>query len=113
MWSTGYRDIPYWEDMSMPTYLAPIGLSLYLALASTRRHERWLGPVVVWVVICLYVAACFAFLTTPIGEVSHTQKYGHNVALLVIAVLLSLVAAGRAAGPRRPDPAPDRGAPTR
>ena len=32
MWSADYRDIPYWDDMSEPTYLAPIGLSIYLAL---------------------------------------------------------------------------------
>jgi hypothetical protein len=233
MWSTDYRDIPYWQEMSTPTYLAPIGLSLYLALsfvgghvilsigspialvetlATTRRHERWLGPVVLWVVIALYAAACalvlkdaydtgeasatwgqllgsslmaiglvvaafvvghrpalivpgtvprpllvwaaalvamigwvaipptrigtalvallalgavaivwrwshrdpwaqphvlalasgaviaagcFAFLTTPIGEVSHLQKYGHNIALLAGVALLSLVAATR------------------
>jgi hypothetical protein len=233
MWSADYRDIPYWEDMSMPTYLAPIGLSLYLALsfvgghvilsigspialvetlATTRRHERWLSPVVFWVVIALYAAACalvlkdaydtgeasatsgellgsslmvvglvvaafvvghrpalivpgtvprpmlvwaaalvamigwvaipptrigtalvallalgavvivwrwshrrawdqphvlalasgaviaagcFAFLTTPIGEVSHTQKYGHNIALLASVALVSLLAARR------------------
>ena len=235
MWSTGYRDIPYWEDMSVPTYLAPIGLSLYLALSFVgghvilsigspialvetltpgRRRERWLGPVVLWVVAFLYVAAsalvlkdsydtgeatatwgqlvgaaagggragghgvrgrpstdldpagtrcrgrwpvwagafvamigwvaipptrigtalvallalgavvvvwrwsqrgdwdqahvlalasgavvaagCFAFLTTPIGEVSDVEKYGHNIALLALMVALSAWGARRA-----------------
>ena len=72
MWSTGYRDIPYWADMSVPTYVAPIGLSLYLALSFVgghvilsigspialvetltpgRRRAPWLGPVVLWVVV--------------------------------------------------------------
>ena len=233
MWSTNYRDIPYWEEMSTPTYVGPIGLSLYLALSfvgghvilsigspialvetlvPSRRYERWLGPVVLWVVIALYAAACalvlkdayatgeasatwaellasslvvvwlvvaafvvgqrpalivpgsvprpllvwaaalvamigwvaipptrigtalvallalgavvivwrwshrsawgqphvlalasgaviaagcFAFLTTPIGEVSHSEKYGHNIALLAGVALLSLLAARR------------------
>lgn len=204
MWSTGYRDIPYWEAMSVPTYIAPIGLSLHLALSFVgghvilsigspiamvetltpgRRHELWLGPVVVWVVLVLVVSAfvvgagasrsrretcrdpCWCgrrpfamigwvaipptrigtalvallalgvvvivrryshrdawdqrhvlalasaaviaagshtFLTTPIGDVSNTQKYGHNIALLVVVGMLSLVAVRSAATPGRP-----------
>lgn len=227
MWSTDYRDIPYWEDMAAPTYLAPIGLSLYLALSfvgghvilsigspialvetlTRRRRARWLGTVAMGVTALLYAAAsalvlkdaydtgeatatwgqltasavttaglvgtafvvgrrpalivpgavprpalvwaaagvamigwvaippnrvgtvlvallalaavtvvwrwshrgdwaqahvlalasgavlaagCFAFLTTPIGEVSHAEKLGHNVALLALMVSLSL-----------------------
>lgn len=38
MWSTDYRDIPYWQDMSVPTYLAPIGLSIYLAVSFVGGH---------------------------------------------------------------------------
>ena len=37
MWSTGYRDIPYWQDMSVPTYIEPIGLSIYLAVSFVVR----------------------------------------------------------------------------
>jgi hypothetical protein len=40
-------------------------------------------------------AGCFDFLTTPIGEVSLTQKYGHNFALLASVALLSPLAARR------------------
>lgn len=241
MWSTGYRDIPYWADMAAPTYLAPIGLSVYLAvsfvgghvilsigspvvlvetLSGRRRHRPWLGPVALVVVALLYAAACglvakdaydtgeasatwgqlvgsaavavglvvaavrlghrpalivpgpvprpalvvgaaalamlgwvaipptrlgtatvvllglgaigtvqllarrgdwgqrhelalasgalvaaggFAFLTTPIGDVSDAEKYGHNVALLALVVLLCAAAARRTgrAGPER------------
>jgi len=33
-----YRDILYWEEMSTPTYVGPIGLSLYLALSFVGGH---------------------------------------------------------------------------
>ena len=32
----------------------------------------------------LVAAGCFAFLTTPIGEVTDQQKYAHNVVLLLL-----------------------------
>jgi hypothetical protein len=41
-------------------------------------------------------AGCFAFLTTPIGDVSQTEKYGHNVALLLLVAALSAWGARRA-----------------
>lgn len=115
MWATGYRDIPYWEDMSVPTYLAPIGLSLYLALSFVgghvilsigspialietltpgRRRERWLGPVVLWVVVLLYAAACVLVLKDAYdtGEASATwgQLVGSSVAAagLVVAAFV-------------------------
>lgn len=44
----------------------------------------------------LVAAGCFAFLTTPIGEVSRAEKYGHNVALLLLVTALAAWAARRA-----------------
>ncbi len=32
MFSPDYRGIPYWSDMADPTYVAPIGLSIFLAV---------------------------------------------------------------------------------
>jgi hypothetical protein len=116
MWATSYRDIPYWEDMSVPTYLAPIGLSLYLALSFVgghvilsigspialvetltpgRRRERWLGPIVLWVVVFLYATACVLVLkdSYDTGEASATwgQLVGSGVAAVGLVVAAFLV----------------------
>ena len=116
MWSTDYRDIPYWEAMSVPTYVAPIGLSLYLALsfvgghvllsigspialvetlAATRRRDRWLGPVVVWVVGFLYAAACALVLkdAQDTGEATATwgQLLGSSLAAVGLVVAAFVV----------------------
>lgn len=118
MWSTGYRDIPYWQEMSVPTYLAPIGLSLYLALsfvsghvilsigspialveASTlaRRRELWLGPVLTWVVALLYVAACALVLKDAhdTGEASATWGQLLASGLAAVALVLAAFVVGR------------------
>jgi hypothetical protein len=117
MWSADYRDIPYWQEMSMPTYLAPIGLSLYLALsfvgghvilsigspialvetlARTRRHERWLGPVVVWVIIALYAAACALVLKDAYdtGEASATAGELLGSSLTVVGLVVAAFVVG-------------------
>lgn len=116
MWSTDYRDIPYWQDMSVPTYVAPIGLSLYLALSFVgghvilsigspialvesltpgRRHAPWLGPVVLWVVVFLYAAACALVMKDAYdtGEASATwgQLVGSAVAALGLVVAALVV----------------------
>ena len=50
MFSRDYRDIPYWYDIADPTYVAPIGLSIFLAVSFVaeprhrehgRRRSRW------------------------------------------------------------------------
>lgn len=120
MWSTDYRDIPYWTDMAAPTYVAPIGLSLYLvllfvgghvilsigspvalveSLTPRRRSQPWLGPVALTVVVLLYAAACLlvaqdAYAT---GEATATAAQLAGSA----AVAAGLVLAGFAVG-RRP-----------
>ncbi|WP_028643246.1 hypothetical protein [Nocardioides sp. URHA0020] len=120
MWSTGYRDIPYWEEMSVPTYLSPIGLSLYLALsfvgghvilsigspialvetlAPRRRHDRWLGPVMTWVVAALYAAACALVLADAHATGEASATWGQLLASGVAAV--GLVVAAHVVG-RRP-----------
>ena len=37
----------------------------------------------------LVAAGCFAFQTTPIGEVTDQQKYAHNVVLLLLVAALT------------------------
>jgi hypothetical protein len=113
MWSTGYRDIPYWEDMSVPTYLAPIGLSLYLALSFVgghvilsigspialvesltpgRRRDRWLGPVVLWVVAVLYAAACALVMKDSYDTGEASATWGQLVASTLVVVGLGVAA---------------------
>ncbi|GAA4700080.1 hypothetical protein [Nocardioides conyzicola] len=120
MWSTDYREIPYWQDMAAPTYLAPIGLSLYLALSFVgghvilsigspialvetltpgRRHDPWLGSVVLWVVAFLYAAACALVMKDAYDTGEATATWGQLVASAVAAV--GLVAAAYVVG-RRP-----------
>jgi hypothetical protein len=129
MWSTGYRDIPYWEDMSVPTYLAPIGLSLYLALSFVgghvilsigspialvealtpgRRRERWLGPVVLWVVAFLYGAACVLVLkdSYDTGEASATWGQLVGSALAVVGLVVAAYVVGRRPALIRPGAVP-------
>lgn len=120
MWSTGYRDIPYWEEMSAPTYLAPIGLSLYLVLlfvgghvilsigspialveTLTRRHrrDRWLGPVALGFVALLYAAACALVMKDAYDTGEASATWGQLVASTAAAG--GLVVAAFAVG-RRP-----------
>jgi hypothetical protein len=92
-----------------PTRIGTAAVVL-LALGATRivlslsrrgdwghRHELALASG------ALVAAGGFAFLTTPIGEVSDAEKYGHNVALLALVVVLCAAASLRTggAGPRR------------
>lgn len=41
MFSEGYRDIPYWEEMAGPTYVAPLGLSAFTTLSFVAGHAIW------------------------------------------------------------------------
>ncbi|WP_432920461.1 hypothetical protein ACQPZZ_20495 [Microbispora sp. CA-135349] len=41
MFSEGYRDIPYWEEMVRPTYVEPLGLAAYTALSFVAGHAIW------------------------------------------------------------------------
>lgn len=129
MWSTDYRDIPYWEDMSVPTYLAPIGLSLYLALSFVgghvilsigspivlvesltpgRRRDPWLGPVVVVVVSALYAAACVLVLKDSYDTEEATATWGQLLgsALVASGLVVAAFAVGRRPALIRPGNVP-------
>jgi hypothetical protein len=81
MFARDYRGIPYWSDMADPTYVAPIGLSIFLAvtfvmnhvlasiagpiavvegLAGRRGEAPWLGRPMIAAASVLYVAASAA-----------------------------------------------------
>jgi hypothetical protein len=129
MWSTDYRDIPYWTDMAAPTYLAPIGLSIYLAvsfvgghvilsigspvalvesLSGRRRHRPWLGPVTLVVVALLYVAACVLVAKDAYdtGEATATAWQLAGSAAAAAALAAAAVGFGRRPGLIVPGPVP-------
>lgn len=110
MFARTYRDIPYWSDMADPTYVAPIGLSIFLAvtfvanhvLASiagpiavveglTGEHGRtpWLGRPMMAVAAAVYALACWAVLddmrSTRGGNIASP---GQLAGAGVVAVLL-------------------------
>ncbi|WP_432861497.1 hypothetical protein [Microbispora rosea] len=41
MFSEGYRDIPYWEEMVRPTHVAPLGLAAHTTLSFVAGHAVW------------------------------------------------------------------------
>jgi uncharacterized membrane protein YfcA len=82
-----------------------VGLTLLaaLSLAATVLVWRWSHRgdwsqqhVLALASGAVIAAGGYAFLTTPIGEVSDAEKYGHNIALLLLVVGLSAWAARRA-----------------
>lgn len=113
LWSTSYRDIPWWDEMSEPTYLAPIGLSVYLALtfvgghvivsigspialvetlSPRRRRDPWLGPVTLWVAALLYAAASALVLADALDTGEATATWGQLLASALAATALILAA---------------------
>ena len=118
MWSTDYRDIPYWQDMSVPTYIAPIGLSVYLALSfvgghvilsigspialvetltPARRRAPWLGPVGLAVVALLYPGASALVLddSYETGEATATPAQLVGSAVVAVALVVAAYVVGR------------------
>ena len=117
MFSRDYRDIPYWHDIADPTLVAPIGLSIFLAvtfvanhvlasmvgpiavvegLAGRRGRDPWLGRPMIVVAALLYAAASaavYADMLDTEGEAiaSPGQLVGAGAAavLLVTAALAS------------------------
>ena len=113
MWSTDYRDIPYWAAMAAPTYVAPIGLSLYLvllfvgghvilsigapvalveSLSPRRRVRPWLGRVALAVVVLLYAAASALVAKDAYDTGEATATWAQLAAALAAAVGLVLAA---------------------
>jgi len=112
-----YRGIPYWSDMADPTYVAPIGLSIFLAvtfvmnhvlasiagpvavvegLAGRRGQQPWLGRPTIVLASVLYLAGCAAVYadmldTSGGGIASAAEVIGAGVvALLLVAAALTV-----------------------
>ena len=109
MFSRDYRDIPYWHDIADPTYVAPIGLSIFLAvtfvsnhviasiagpialveaLAGKRGLEPWLGRPMIVVTTLLYLGASALVLGDHLVNESDHASAGQLVGAGVVAVLL-------------------------
>ena len=120
MFSRDYRDIPYWHDIADPTYVAPIGLSIFLAvsfvanhvvasmagpialveaLAGRRGREPWLGRPMIVVATLLYLGACALVYADMLSTEDQHASVGQLVGAGVAAVLLI---AGALVSGRRP-----------
>jgi hypothetical protein len=117
MWSTDYRDIPYWHAMASPTYVEPIGLSVFLAVTFVGGHvvnsicapiavveglarsrQPWLSRWTIALAAVLYLAASALVLGDHLQNESEHASPGQLVGSAAVA--LALVAAGLA-WPRR------------
>lgn len=113
MWSTSYRDISYWHDMASPTYIEPIGMSVFLVvtfvgghvinsigapiavaegLAGRRGQQPWLTKWTIPVVALLYVAASALVLGDHLVTESDHASAGQVAGSAVAALLLVLLA---------------------
>jgi len=120
MFSRDYRDIPYWHDMADPTYVGPIGLSIFLAVAFVAnhvlasmagpialveglagRHGRtpWLGRPTIAVCALLYAGASALVLQDMLATEDDHASAGQLVGAGVAAALL---VAGALTRGRRP-----------
>jgi hypothetical protein len=129
MWSTDYRDIPYWHAMAAPTYVAPIGMSVFLVvtfvgghvitsigapiavvegLAGRRGQQPWLTRWTIPLVAALYVAASALVLGDHLANESDHASAGQVAGSATAALLLVLLAVAPVWRPRpvRPGPVP-------
>lgn len=129
LFNTSYRDIDYWDDMLMPTFVPVLGVSGYHlmtfvvghvvwsigapvamveSLVPARRSTPWLGKVGLTLVGVLYVAASVLIFADHVRSerflASTPQLAGAGLA--VVALIWAAVLLGRRrprppAGPRR------------
>ena len=126
MWSTDYRDIPYWHDLAGPTYVEPIGLSIFLAvtfvgghvvnsigapiavvegLAGGHGQDPWLTRWTIALTAVLYVGASALVLGDHLVNESDHASAGQLVGSGVVAAALVSAALAPIWGPRRTRPA--------
>jgi uncharacterized membrane protein YhaH (DUF805 family) len=109
MFSINYRDIPYWDDITVPTAIGPLGISVYTALTFVGGHvvlsfgapiavvqglsgdaarRPWLGRVGLVVTALVYVAACALVLGDHLSSESDHASLSQVVVTSVVALLL-------------------------
>lgn len=110
MFDTGYRGIDYWDDMIMPTWIEPLGISVNASLAFVLGHAIWSFGVPIalseaisgrysrtpwlrWpglsVLVVLYLAAAALIM---VGEDSGGASSGQLVGALAVTAALALFA---------------------
>jgi hypothetical protein len=115
LFNPSYRDIPYWDELRLPTYLPGLGFSAYMLLGFVGGHmiqsfagpiavieslvpkwagEPWLGRPGLVVMALLYVAAAGLVLDDQADTEGFVASVGQLVgsAVVVIAIALMLLA---------------------
>jgi len=117
MFSTSYRDIPYWDDITVPTAIEPLGISVYTALTFVGGHvvlsfgapiaiveglagsagrRPWLGRVGLAVTAFFYLAAAGLVLGDHLNsEADHASATQVAVAGAVVVLLVGAALATR------------------
>lgn len=112
MFSTSYRDIPYWDDITQPTFIAPLGVSVYTTLnfvgghvvmsfgapiavveglAGPARERLWLGRIGLGVAALAYLGAGALVLGDHLSsEADHASATQLAVSGAVVAALVGL-----------------------
>ena len=127
LFNPSYRDIPYWDDMRVPTLLPGLGFSAYMALSFLGGHmiqsfaapiavieslhprvarEPWLGRPGLVVMTLLYLAAAALVLVDQAGTEHFVASVGQLVGSAVVTTALVVAAfrlpRGRRVRPGRP-----------
>jgi hypothetical protein len=117
MFSINYRDIPYWDDITVPTAIEPLGISVYTALTFVGGHvvlsfgapialvqglsgdaarRPWLGRVGLVVTAACYLAACALVLGDHLNsEADHASATQLVVTSVVVMLLIAMAVATR------------------
>jgi hypothetical protein len=127
MFSDSYRDIEYWDEMLLPTFVAPLGLGAHPALTFVAGHVIWSFGIPIalveslrpassrrpWlrvpglvVVAALYLAAAALVLADHLATESDHASAGQIAGAVVVAALLA--AGAVVLGRRRPSPTRSR-----
>jgi hypothetical protein len=122
-----YREIPYWQDMRVPTYLPWFGTSTYMALTfvaghvfgsiaapialaeswwPARRDEPWLGPVGLGVMAAMWAAGAAFILQDQLSGTAFRVSSGQVAGSMAVVVALIAVAVTRRRPPRSSGLAP-------
>jgi hypothetical protein len=111
-----YREIPYWQDMRLPTYLPWLGTSAYMTLTfvaghvfgsiaapialaeswwPARRDEPWLGPAGLGLMVVLWAAGAWFILQDQLGRASFRVSVGQVAGTVVVILALAVAALTR------------------
>ena len=129
LFNPSYRDIPYWDELLLPTYLPGLGFSAYMligfvgghmiqsfaapiaiieSLAPRRAPEPWLGRPGLLVMALLYVAAAGFVLEDQAQTEGFVASVGQLVGSALVVIALVVLAFRLPRGRPAPSGAPPR-----